>query len=270
LPGVAVRVDGGVLSVRSRHLADDHWLAVADQGELHDDGTLTLAGRADRIAKVEGTRVSLTAIERALGASHLVDAVRVVPLQENRDLLGAIVVPTTEGWAALRSEGTHAVSQRLRERLADSTERVALPRRWRWVMALPVNTQGKVTEAEIARVFATVEPAMPPFQVIERSDKRAEVEMHPPRNLVYFDGHFAGTPVLAGVVQLEWAIDVGRTLFGFTGGFVRMEAVKFHRIFQPGPALRLELEWRAERAVLGFRFSSVAGRHSSGRIFFAS
>jgi hypothetical protein len=51
---------------------------------------------------------------------------------------------------------------------------------------------------------------------------------------------------------------------------VRMEALKFHRIFQPGPAMRLELEWRADRARLTFQFSSAAGRHSSGRIFFTS
>jgi 3-hydroxymyristoyl/3-hydroxydecanoyl-(acyl carrier protein) dehydratase len=94
--------------------------------------------------------------------------------------------------------------------------------------------------------------------------------MCPPATLACFDGHFAGTPVLAGVVQIDWAIELGRRLFGFTGDFLRMEALKFQRIFQPGPALRIELDWRAERGALRFRFSSAAGSHSSGRIFFTS
>ncbi len=269
LPGVAVRVDHGGLSVRSRHLANEDWFALADQVALQPDGTFALEGRADRIAKVEGTRVSLTAIERALGTSRLVGEVRVVPLDGERDVLGAIVVPTAEGLAALREEGAPSVIRRLREMLADSTARVALPRRWRWVDALPLNGQGKLTRAEIARLFEAG-PAMPPFHLLERSAAHAVIEMHPPASLVYFDGHFPGAPVLAGVVQVEWAIDLGRKLFGFTGDFLRVEALKFHRIFQPGPAMRIELDWRTERAVLRFQFSSVAGRHSSGRIFFAS
>jgi 3-hydroxymyristoyl/3-hydroxydecanoyl-(acyl carrier protein) dehydratase len=69
---------------------------------------------------------------------------------------------------------------------------------------------------------------------------------------------------------VDWAIAHGRRLFDIAGGFMRMEALKFHRIFQPGPAMRLELEWRADRARLTFQFSSAAGRHSSGRIFFTS
>ena len=270
LPGVEVRADSATLAVRSRHLPDDAWFAIADAGEVNADGTFTLSGRADRIAKIEGKRVSLTAIERSLTASPLVRDVRVVLLEGTRDLVGAVVVPSDEGWVALRAEGAAVVGAQLRALLADSTERVALPRRWRWVDELPLNAQGKVTQAAIAQLFAGGPPAMPPSRVIEQSAASAVIEMQPPADLVYFDGHFDGAPVLPGVVQVDWAIAHGRRLFAIAGGFMRMEAVKFHRIFQPGPAMRLELEWRADRAQLTFQFSSAAGRHSSGRIFFTS
>ncbi len=278
LPGVDVRadhVDGGHrLEVRSRHVPTNDWFPLADLVDIDADGTFTLAGRTDRIAKIEGKRVSLTAIERALAeTSPLVGAATVVPLAGDRDLLGAVVVPSGAGWAALRSDGAGAVSRRLRDVLAASTERVALPRRWRWVAALPENSEGKTTVAELTRLFEpgeTGEPAVPPFSVVEHAAESATVEMCPSDELPCFDGHFAGAPVLAGVVQVEWAIGLGRKLFGISGDFLRMEALKFQRIFQPGPALRVELDWRADRAALRFRFSSVAGSHSSGRIFFTS
>lgn len=270
LAGVDVRADPTTLAVRSRHLPDDAWFAIADAGEVYDDGTFTLTGRADRIAKIEGKRVSLTAIERALSASPLVRDVRVVQLEGNRDLVAAAVVPSDDGWTALRTEGAAAVGARLRGLLADSTERVALPRRWRWVDALPLNAQGKVTQAGVVQLFASGPPAMPPSRTVAQSTASAVIEMHPPADLVYFDGHFDGAPVLPGVVQVDWAIAHGRRLFAIAGGFMRMEALKFHRIFQPGPVLRLELAWRADRALLTFQFSSAAGRHSSGRIFFTS
>ena len=269
LPGVEVRAQSDTLSVRSEHLSNAAWFATADCGTLHDDGTLALTGRADRIVKVEGKRVSLTAIERALAASPLVSAVRVLPFATGRDELGAIVVPTDEGWTVLRASGPAALSGRLRALLADSVDRVALPRRWRWVDALPGDSQGKVTHAALARIFAARAPIMPQFDLISQSGESAVVELQPPATLIYFDGHFDDAPILPGVVQVDWAIEVGRRMFGFTGGFLRMEALKFHRIFQPGGAMRLQLDWRAERAVLTFGFSSTAGRHSSGRIFFA-
>ncbi len=270
LDGVTVRNDGDTLAIRSPHLADDEWLRVADRGVLHTDSSFTLTGRADTIVKIEGKRISLTALERRLMASPLVQEARVVPLHEDRDMLGAIIVPSEAGWAALRAEGADAVRHRLRAELADATERVALPRRWRWVDALPVNSQGKVTLAESARLFATTGAAMPVFHVLDRSDDHAVVELLVSHSLVYFDGHFPGTPVLAGVVQVEWAVALGRRVFGFTGGFRRMEAIKFNRLFQPGPPLQLQIDWNRERSMLAFYFSSDAGRHSSGRIFFAS
>ncbi len=270
LPGVEVRADSNTLAVRSHHLPDDAWFAIADAGEVHGDGTFTLTGRADRIAKIEGKRVSLTAIERTLAASPLVRDVRVVLLEGNRDLVGAAVVPSDEGWTALRAAGAGAVRAQLRALLADSTERVAVPRRWRWVDELPLNAQGKVTQAAVVELFASGPSTMPSSRVLEQSAASAVIELQPPADLVYFDGHFDGAPVLPGVVQVDWAIAHGRRLFAIAGGFMRMEALKFHRIFQPGPAMRLELEWRADRAQLTFQFSSAAGRHSSGRIFFTS
>ena len=270
LPGVAVRVESGHLSVQSRHLADHAWLDTADMATLADDGTFALVGRADRIAKVEGKRVSLSAIERALVASQWATDARVFPLTDGREQLVAVVVPSATARAVLVREGKVAASLQLRALLAESTERVALPRRWRFVDALPINSQGKTTQAELTRLFATAAPTMPSAHVIEQAAAHAVLEFDIPANLTWFDGHFTNAPVLAGVVQVHWAIHYARQYFGVRGAFRRLEAIKFHRLIRPGMTVRMEIDWRADSAALIFSLVSSAGKHSSGRVVFAS
>jgi hypothetical protein len=73
--------------------------------------------------------------------------------------------------------------------------------------------------------------------------------------------------VLAGVVQLDWAIRFGRERFALQGAVTKLEAVKFQRLFRPPGVLVLALDWHAERARLDFRATSAQGTHASGRVF---
>ncbi|MDH3443446.1 MAG: AMP-binding protein, partial [Deltaproteobacteria bacterium] len=63
-PGVAWRVDPqeGVLEIRSPNLPDDDWFRTADRALPIDDDGFLLKGRVDRIAKIEGKRISLNAL----------------------------------------------------------------------------------------------------------------------------------------------------------------------------------------------------------------
>ena len=269
LPGVAVRDERGTLAVKSPHQADNDWHVAADKVAFGADGRFELLGRADRIAKIEGKRVSLAGIEVALVSTSLISEARVVQLDTGRDELGAVVVPSAEGWEALRRDGAAAVRRALTELLAESTERVALPRRWRWVDAMPADSQGKSTVAALSALFSIERATMPEVHVVERATERVVLELRVPLDLVYYDGHFDQAKVLPGVAQVDWAIALGRKEFRFAGTFVRLERVKFHRLYRPGPLLTLELDWRAERESLAFKFTSASGPHSSGRVVFA-
>jgi 3-hydroxymyristoyl/3-hydroxydecanoyl-(acyl carrier protein) dehydratase len=89
-----------------------------------------------------------------------------------------------------------------------------------------------------------------------------------PLDLAHFSGHFAATPVLPGVVQIDWAILFGRRHFALPPTFLGMHALKFQNIIQPDVPVFLELKHDEQKGGINFRYFSDAGQHSGGRILF--
>ncbi len=87
--------------------------------------------------------------------------------------------------------------------------------------------------------------------------------------LDYFKGHFPDAPILAGVVQLDWAIHYGRKYFGYQNAVENVEVLKFQVVMTPGLEVTLALEKKSEHKFT-FRYYSHKGQHASGRIVFAS
>jgi acyl-CoA synthetase (AMP-forming)/AMP-acid ligase II len=266
LPGVDWRVQDGTLAVRSSHLDDDDWWATSDRARPLEAGGFVLIGRADRIVKIEEKRVSLAAVEHALQAlSDIAEARALLVPGEGGDRLAVVAMPTPAGWDALRSIGKRAFNDRLRRELLDSLERVALPRRFRYVRELPVNSQGKATEALLLALF---QPALPQVQWREKGPQRAVLALDVVRELRVFDGHFPDMPVLPGVAQLDWAAAFAGQCFGLPPRFTRIEQLKFQLPVIPPLQLELTLEWRPEAGQLMFRYASERGVHSGGRLVF--
>ncbi|QBE65040.1 AMP-binding protein [Pseudoduganella lutea] len=280
-PTVGWRLAEGFLEVRSPHLPDDGWLPLADRAREVAGGRFQLLGRGDRIAKIEEKRISLDAIEAALLGSGLAAEARVALCEPDagpRQVLAAFVVPTAAGRAVLDGEGKLALNARLRTVLAGVVDAVALPRRWRYLDALPVNAQGKTTVAALLALLMPA-PRLPHVRELERQveDKteqgtaalrRVLLEIVAPSNLVYFDGHFTEAPILPGVAQVEWAIRYGRDYFALPPAFRAMHALKFQHVIQPGMPVQLELLHDPAKGQLTFAFRSPSGQHASGRILF--
>lgn len=266
LPGIDWRIDDGLLSVRSRHLDSDDWWLTADRVQAQQDGGFVLLGRADRIVKIEEKRVSLTAIERALAACEDIAEARALLLQTPAGArLGVVAVLSAAGSAQLARDGRRAFSERLRAALAPQVERIALPRRWRYVRALPVNAQGKSTEALLTALF---NPSMPEPQWLAREPSEARAALDIDAGLQVFDGHFPQAPLVPGVAQIDWAIEFARRCFEMPPHFVRADTLKFQRPMTPGLRVDLVLRWDAPNAALSFRYESPAGVHASGRVVF--
>lgn len=271
LPGVELREDGAsAVRLRSPFSTAGEWSLLADRTTLDAAGNLHLLGRADRIVKIEEKRISLDAVEQAALAGPWLEAARVLPLKGSRDQLGLCGVPTARGREVLLTQGRRALAGVLRREMAGAVEAVALPRRFRFVAELPGNAQGKIAAAAVQALFAEVEtaPYRPFHRWIERSADRARAELLIGPDLHAFQGHFPGQPIVPGVSQLDWSVDLARSIFPISPALQRMENLKFHATIEPATCVQLELAWDAGEAVLDFRLYSANAVHASGRLRF--
>ena len=116
----------------------------------------------------------------------------------------------------------------------------------------------------------TSPPTVPVVTAHEVAEDRARFTLTLPPDLLYFQGHFKGLPILPGVAQLHFAIDCAMSHLHIPGRFSGMRALKFKRPLQPGQSVELILEWRAARRQLQFTYQLGDETVSSGTILFAA
>lgn len=166
--GVPVR-DGcvGQVRVRSRYLADGYlnadpvleqrfgtdaggrYFLTGDLGKRNGEGDLVLVSRADRQIKINGRRIELDEVERAMVADEACAqavVVQTTPAGGTSPDLVALFVPTVAGHTDLLA---------LRRRLESRLNGFAVPQRYLRVDALPTTASGKVDYATAAQIAAT-------------------------------------------------------------------------------------------------------------------
>ena len=258
-----------LLCINSPHLSTNHWLVSADRClELSSEGFL-LGKRTDRIRKIGGKRFSLTTIEERISDHPWVKQVRVITLEDRNHRSAALVVLNSAGNNQLINDGKHSINQVLAKHLQGQVDHIAIPRYWRYWDSIPCNSQGKTTDAEIARLFNQEQKPQEPVvthSLIEQYHVQLNVFI--PHNLSWFDGHFPGRPILPGVVQTHWARLYGQKHFGELGIFKQLEVIKFQHVITPGKFINLTLSWNPDKSKLTFAYQMGEQKISSGRIAF--
>ncbi|WP_192563233.1 acyl-CoA synthetase family protein [Pseudomonas gozinkensis] len=265
--GVELSQDSdGALLIASPYLPAGHIEHTADAARIQADGRFELLGRLDRIVKLEEKRISLPMLEQALVAHDWVAEARLGVVQENRASLGALLVLSESGLFALREHGRRSLTETLRRHLGDHCEALALPRRWRLLRQLPLTSQGKLPQADVEALLLAPRPKAP--EILEQAETEGEwnLQLSVPPDLAYFSGHFPKAPVLPGVVQVEWALNLGRQLLNLPGDFAGMEVLKFQQLVRPGDEIQLHLRFDPERGKLYFAYRNDTATCSSGRI----
>lgn len=256
----------GALLIASPYLPAGHVEHSADAARIAADGRFELLGRLDRIVKLEEKRISLPMLEQALAAHEWVAEARLGVVQENRASLGALLVLSESGLFALREHGRRSLTETLRKHLSQHCEALALPRRWRLLRQMPLNSQGKLAQADVEALLLAARPKAPEVLEQSASDGEWSLQLSVPPDLAYFSGHFPKAPVLPGVVQVEWALNLGRQLLNLDGAFAGMEVLKFQQLVRPGDEIQLHLRFDAERGKLYFAYRNDTATCSSGRI----
>tara|TARA_R110001583_G_scaffold195458_1_gene373865 strand:- start:39392 stop:41143 length:1752 start_codon:yes stop_codon:yes gene_type:complete len=292
LPDVKAAInDAGCLMVAAPHIDGANWHHTEDRvifDPTPESHRFRLRGRADRVVKIEGKRISLSRVETHLkGHDWVDDAVALLPDEADRRL-AAIVVLTPQGKAQLASAGAFRTGRVLRNHIAHHEDDAALPHRWRFVNTLPTDSQGKkplhllrtlfdktvpeTATTQMPHITAPAESSPAQFPtIIARSIKKdqARIDMRLEPGLLYFQGHFDGSPVLPGVVQLHWAVHYARIAFNIVITPHTITQLKYRNVITPQDQIHLLLECNRIRGQIKFSYAGTDTHYSSGIITFS-
>ncbi len=110
-------------------------------------------------------------------------------------------------------------------------------------------------------------PRLDPEILAERrAADRWEQDLRVPADLSCWPGHFPDRPILPGVLQLDWAMQLLARWLGGETWPRRVEGLKFKQLILPGQALTLVLEREAGWGSFRFRIEQGATTFSLGRI----
>lgn len=109
---------------------------------------------------------------------------------------------------------------------------------------------------------------LPEIDSVETSATTATYRIRVPPELEHFRGHFPGFPVLPGIVQLDWAVRLGRRHFAGLGDSTGVDNFKCQALVFP--EARLTLELRRDDGGLHFRYFDARRTYSSGKILFGT
>lgn len=266
IPGVSVtQGPGDVLRLQSPFLPDAAEFETSDIIQTLDGGGFRLLSRTDRIAKIDGKRVSLPNVEAQLGASPLVSEVAALALSGAQEVLAAVIVPSAAGREELARVGAFRFGRLLREELARTQEAAGKPRRWRFVDALPRNDIGKILQQDLIQLFMPEPPPTEPdLRAVRQDGDAVEIDLFNRPDLLQLKGHFPNMPIVPGVAQIDWAVKLAARHLGLPIDVATNFQVKFYRLTLPGTLVTLKLAHDRDRRRLNFAYHQGAQVLTSG------
>jgi 3-hydroxymyristoyl/3-hydroxydecanoyl-(acyl carrier protein) dehydratase len=111
----------------------------------------------------------------------------------------------------------------------------------------------------------------PQLRHAQQEDNRAELVLQVSEDLHWLQGHFPSQPVLAGVVQTDWACNIALQVFDIQQAPQRIDNLKFQNVILPPQIIKLELVRNTSTGAIHFRYSDpdVPGHSfSEGKLVF--
>ena len=189
----------------------------------------------------------------------------------HRISLGGVLKLNKLGEQTINEIGKGKFWIKLRQALRLWLEPICIPRQYRIVEQIPMNSQGKLLKTQLLDLFAKKEESTMPrckATIIEQivSPDALLLTLKIDADLIYFDGHFPDYPILPGVTQIDWAIYYAKKILNSGTRFAGMEVIKFQQPILPDDIVQLTLTWFADKQRLHFAYQSAGKTHSSGRI----
>ncbi|WGS59799.1 AMP-binding protein [Vibrio lentus] len=142
------------IKLLSPYIDNNNWYQTADECEMVSENQFILKGRTDRVIKIEEKRVSLVEVEKRLEQLPWISECVVIPFEEpERLILASVLVLSEEGQATLATMSKGKFWLMLRSELRKWLEPIAIPRKYRIVGEIPLNSQGKRLTSHIEQLI---------------------------------------------------------------------------------------------------------------------
>jgi uncharacterized membrane protein/acyl-CoA synthetase (AMP-forming)/AMP-acid ligase II len=259
----------GCLIIRSPYISDPAGFETADLVEIFPDGRFLLKGRSDSIVKIEEKRISVTEVENRLNQNPYVKDSCVIAMADRRQYLAAAVVLSPAGVEKFAGADKFDINQYFRNYLAGFFEAVVLPRKWRYLEAIPQNAMGKRKKDDIKALFEKkIEDIHGiSFDIKEQEENKVVVAFAAPENCDFYDGHFPEKKFLPAVAQFHIAVKVAEQYFKVEIPLVETKRIKFSHPIQPDTPMLLTITNDGDK--LQFTYNDEAGREHSRGTFLA-
>lgn len=248
--------DDGRIAVASPYILDPAGFVSGDIGRFVEDGRFVLEGRADSIVKIEEKRVSLTEVESRLAESPFVREAAVIALSGKRQYLGAVIVLSEEGGKRFSGSEKKEINAHFHAHLSRYLEGAVIPKKWRFVAAIPRNAQDKVARADLEALFLKGDGIA--VSSVTVSGDAVTVSFIPEATSVFFDGHFPEYRLLPGVVQCDLAMRFCAEHLGSALAITGIPRMKFKKPIEPGECVVFSGSFDRDRARITFSFRDAA------------
>lgn len=152
--GVRFHQQDETLRVFSPLIAEEEGITLDDILHIDADGQFSLTGRRGRVVKIEEKRISLSEVEqRLLSLPGVREAAAVPVLRHGRQAIGALLVLDAAARQHWQREPSKQPELAWRRALQPWLEPVAVPRYWRVIDAIPVNSMNKRVYAQLQEWF---------------------------------------------------------------------------------------------------------------------
>ena len=241
---------------------------VADQVRFITPSKFHLLGRTDRIIKIAEERISLPEIEEFLNADSFIErSYLTVVTQNERAVLGAIIVLTPEGRDEIIKLGRTVFVETLRQQLRKILPPVAVPRKFRFVHQLPFTAQGKILKSDITNILSDRLPE-PIIQNLVQTENEITANLTFLSESEYFKGHFPEQMILPGVIQLHFVIKFIEMFFNKKNiKCYSISKLKFSNLILPNTTVKFRLSKHNENE-FSFLYEHKNEKNSSGKIIF--
>ena len=256
-----------VLEIKSKFCPSGEWFSTSDLARLAGN-SFEILGRADRIIKIEGTRVSLSQLVASIKESSLVEDCLISDIENGRRAqLGAVLKLSSLGLQTLEVDGRLRLINSLKESLRGKVNAIAIPRRWRFVEEFPANSLGKVLKVNLDGIFS--DGLKTPIIISRKVEGNSvELVLDMLKSLDCFNGHFDDFPVVPGVALIEWAMRAAEVHLVKNHIFSGMSQIKFQKFIKPNQIIRLRLDLNPESMNLKYKYHNADIVYSSGILKF--